>query len=181
MATTAITIEFDPDRLSGYDDKFLATLWHACQANPENGFENEEPGDLAMKVGWEIIRRWLRGVEPEMYHHQVRHYWWQQLRRFASYQPGEGHATAPLEDRERLFHAGTWHLRPQAVAKALPVGEAVVQAALEWQATRAPGADFMARSRAETALDEAVAALRDASQAAPADDGGESETPEVDS
>jgi hypothetical protein len=181
VSKTAITIEFDPDRLSSYEDRFLATLWHACQANPENGFENEEPGDLAMKVGWEIIRRWLRGVEPEMYHHQVRHYWWQQLRRFAQYTPGAGFDRQTGVDRERAFRAGTWHVRPQAVAKALPAGEAVVQAALEWQATRAPGADFMARSRAETALDEAVAALRDASQAAPTDDGDESETPGVES
>lgn len=89
MASVAITIEFDPDKLPSYNDEHLAFLWHLAQANPADGFNAEEPGDTAMKIGWEIIRRWLRDVQPEMYHHQQRHYHWHQLTRFAKFKDGE--------------------------------------------------------------------------------------------
>lgn len=101
MSKTEITIEFDPDRLSSYTDERLALLWHLAQANPANGFENSRPGDLAMRVGWEIIRRWLAKVPPEMYNHQQSHYYRHQLGKFAVYRPGtpdfhDGHYEARM-------------------------------------------------------------------------------------
>jgi hypothetical protein len=88
MAEVSITIKFDPDVLRGYTDEYLATLWHVAQANPADGFKDSEPGETAQKIGWEIIRRWLRTVEPAMYHHQDRHYYWHQLSRFAKCESG---------------------------------------------------------------------------------------------
>lgn len=89
MSKTAITIEFDPGRLPTYTDQHLAMLWHLVQANPADGFTRHEPGDLAMRVGWEIIRRWLKGVPPELYRHQQAHHAQYQLGKFAIYRPGE--------------------------------------------------------------------------------------------
>ena len=85
----AVTIEVDTAALAGYTDRHLAMLWHVAQANPANGFADAGPGDLAEQVGREIIRRWLASTRPELWHHQGRHYYWDQLRRFAVYQPGE--------------------------------------------------------------------------------------------
>jgi hypothetical protein len=106
MTTASITIEFDPDWLSSYTDEYLAMLWHLTQHNPADGFEHSQPGDLAAKVGWEIISRWLAHVPPEMYHHQQRHYYWKQLSKFATYTPG-GPAGDPA------FHDG--HYAPRMV------------------------------------------------------------------
>jgi hypothetical protein len=83
MSTTQILIEIDPARLSGYSDSHLATLWHVAQANPADGFEDQEPGELAERIGREIIRRWLGAAAPELYHHQGGHYHWRQLTKFA--------------------------------------------------------------------------------------------------
>lgn len=84
-----ITIEIDPNNLSGCEDSHLATLWHLAQANPADGFESSEPGELAAKIGLEIIQRWLRATPPEMFHHQDRHYYWHQLARFARFRNGQ--------------------------------------------------------------------------------------------
>jgi hypothetical protein len=100
VTKTSITIEFDSDQLPGYTDTRLALLWHLVQANPADGFEHSQPGDLAAKVGWEIIRRWLRAAPIEMYRHQPGHYYWKQLSKFAIYRPG-------AED----FHTGRWEAR----------------------------------------------------------------------
>ena len=104
MTKTSITIDLDPDRLSACTDAHLAMLWHLVQANPADGFEHSQPGDLAAKVGWEIIRRWLKHVPPELYHHQQAHYTGHQLRKFAIYKPG-GPAGDPA------FHDGRWEAR----------------------------------------------------------------------
>jgi hypothetical protein len=104
VTTASITIEFDPDRLASYTDPYLAMLWHLAQHNPADGFERSQPGDLAMRIGWEIIRRWLKHVPPEMYHHQQSHYTGHQLRKFAIYTPG-GPAGDPA------FHDGHWEAR----------------------------------------------------------------------
>lgn len=86
--TVTISIEIDKARLRGYDDTHLATLWHVAQANPADGFADREPGELAEAIGREIIRRWLGGAEPELYHHQGQHYYWDQLRRLGSWKDG---------------------------------------------------------------------------------------------
>jgi hypothetical protein len=122
MTTASITIEFDPAQLASYTDQYLAMLWHLTQHNPADGFEHSQPGDLAMRVGWEIIRRWLKHVPPEMYRHQQSHYSSYQLGRFAIYRPGnpaflEGHYqarmipdTAQLRDAlaAKLADLGAW-------------------------------------------------------------------------
>jgi hypothetical protein len=100
VSKTSITIDFDPDQLTGYTDARLAMLWHLVQANPADGFEHSQPGDLAARVGWEIIRRWLKGAPIEMYRHQQSHYAHHQLGRFASYKPGSPD-----------FHSGQWEAR----------------------------------------------------------------------
>jgi hypothetical protein len=79
MTKTAITIEFDMDNLGRYEDSYLATLWHVAQANPADGFESNEPNEIAERIGREIIRRWLSKAPVELYHHQGRHYYWKQL------------------------------------------------------------------------------------------------------
>lgn len=101
MSKVAITIEFDTDELRSYTDERLAALWHVAQANPADGFRDRAAGEVAMKVGWEIIRRWLRSVPPEMYHHQQHHHYWHQLRQLATYVPGGPSGTPE-------FHQGTW-------------------------------------------------------------------------
>ena len=111
MPTTSITIEFDPDRLSTYTDSHLAMLWSLAQANPDNGFEASTAGELAERIGRVIIGRWLRTVEPEMHHHQGRHYYWHQLTKLATYQPP---ADAPSGSPE--WHRGQWVPRPASPA-----------------------------------------------------------------
>jgi hypothetical protein len=104
VTTASITIDFDPTQLPSYTDQYLAMLWHLVQHNPADGFEHSQPGELAAKIGWEIIDRWLRTVRPEIYHHQQRHYYGNQLRKFAIYTPGE-----PAGDP--AFHDGHWEPR----------------------------------------------------------------------
>lgn len=69
-----ITITIDPDALASYTDQHLATLWHVAQANPADGFSSHEPGDLAEKIGREIIRRYLSNTPPALWEHQGRHF-----------------------------------------------------------------------------------------------------------
>lgn len=69
---TTITFEVDTDRLRAYTDEYLAQLWHISQANPAP-FGDREACRLAEQVGREIIARWLRGVPPALWTHQVAH------------------------------------------------------------------------------------------------------------
>lgn len=69
-----ITIEIDENKLEHYTDQHLATLWHVAQANPEDGFTNREPGEIAERVGREIIRRFLAQTPPPLWDHQGRHF-----------------------------------------------------------------------------------------------------------
>jgi len=91
-----ITIDVDPAALSSVSDKYLAGLWHVAQLNPAP-IEDHYAADLAEKLAIEIVRRWLRATEPEMYHHQARHPYWHALSQIATYEKGE-------ED----FYAGRW-------------------------------------------------------------------------
>ncbi len=68
-----ITIEIDTERLNGYTDSHLATLWTVAQANPAP-FGDRTAGELAEAVGREIIRRWLASVPAELWVHQGSHY-----------------------------------------------------------------------------------------------------------
>ncbi len=98
MTEQQITINVNPHQLDRVTDEWLVMLWHVAQANPADGFENEEPGDLVMKIGWEIIRRWLNAAPTEMYHHQQRHYYWKQLSRFAKWNGTEWVARDPDQE-----------------------------------------------------------------------------------
>jgi hypothetical protein len=104
VGTTSITIDFDPDQLHRYNDKYLVMLWQLCQHNPADGFRDPQPGKLAMAVGWEIIRRWLRKVEPEMYHHQQHHHDWWHLIQFARH-TDDGWAPRMIPDTAQLREA----------------------------------------------------------------------------
>jgi hypothetical protein len=111
MTATSITIDFDPDQLGTCTNQYLAMLWHLAQHNPADGFENRGPGDLAMRVGWEIIRRWLKHVPPEMYHHQQAHYSQWQLGKFAIYRPGGPAWDHEAKDWNPAFHDGHYQAR----------------------------------------------------------------------
>lgn len=95
-----IVIEIDETMLSSYTAAHLAMLWHVAQANPADGFETSEPGELAERIGREIIRRWLStSAEPELYHHQGRHYYWKQLGKFAKWDGAEWVARSDADAR----------------------------------------------------------------------------------
>ena len=61
-------------------------------------------GELVERIGREIIRRWLRGVPPELWHHQGRELFRRELAWFATYEPG---GPADVHDT-RAFHSGRW-------------------------------------------------------------------------
>lgn len=86
--TVTISIEFDLTELHRAPDSRLAMLWHLAQANPAP-HGDEQAGEIAAKVGAEIIRRWLKATPPEMYHHQDSSYYWHHLGRFASHRDGD--------------------------------------------------------------------------------------------
>jgi hypothetical protein len=99
MGKTEVTIEIDPDRLPRYTDTHLAMLWHVAQANPADQFDDQTAGRLVEKIGREIIRRWLKAAEPELWHHQGEHYYWKQLCKLAEYKPGDGEPGSPEWER----------------------------------------------------------------------------------
>jgi hypothetical protein len=100
-----ITVVIDEADLARVTDQILAVWWHAAQANPADGFAASQPGELAETIGREIIRRWLAGVRPELWHHQGRHYYWHELTRLGKWNDGvfvphapADPATAPAAD-----------------------------------------------------------------------------------
>lgn len=73
----SITLDIDTAALAGYSDSHLMTVWHLAQANPAP-LEDRAAGELVEHIGREIIRRWLKRIEPKLWHHQGRHhYWWE--------------------------------------------------------------------------------------------------------
>jgi hypothetical protein len=64
MGKSAITVEIDDALLASYADSHLATLWHVAQANPAP-HGDRHAGELAERIGREIIRRWLSASQPE--------------------------------------------------------------------------------------------------------------------
>lgn len=109
---TAITIEFDDDALTGYTDEHLALLWHVAQANPAP-ITQSRAGEVAERIGREIIRRFLRTVDPALWNHQGRHYYQCQLSDIAKYTPGGPSGTPD-------WYEGTW--APKEIAE--PAGGA---------------------------------------------------------
>lgn len=75
---TTITFEIDSEEFVSWTDKYLAQLWHIAQANPAP-FDDLDAGRLADAVGHEIIRRFLKQTEPELYHHGERQHYWSKV------------------------------------------------------------------------------------------------------
>jgi hypothetical protein len=110
VTTHAIAIEIDDTKLASYTDEFLAVLWQVAQHNPAE-YGDSMAGELVEHIGREIIRCWLAGVQPELWHHQGRHHFSRELARFAKYEPGDGYdPAARFGDAEntRAFHSGRW-------------------------------------------------------------------------
>jgi len=110
MTIHAITIDIDDAKLVSYADEFLAVCWHLAQHNPAE-FGDAMAGDLTEHIGREIVRRWLAGVRPELWHHQGRHHPQKWLSKLATYEPGEGYnpaARAGDPESTRAFHSGRW-------------------------------------------------------------------------
>ncbi len=76
-----VTIEIDDERLSGYNAEHLAALWHVAQANPAP-YSDREAGDLAERIGREIIHRWLKQAGAPLWNHQGRDHFWHALTQF---------------------------------------------------------------------------------------------------
>jgi hypothetical protein len=72
---TTITFEIDTEALDGFTDEHIASLWHLAQANPAP-LGNKDAGHLSGRIGFEIIKRWLKTAPVAMYRHQLHdHYW----------------------------------------------------------------------------------------------------------
>lgn len=97
MGKTAITVEIDTGNLGGYEDRYLAMLWHVAQANPADGFTDKAPGELAERIGREIIRRWLGQADVELYHHQGHHYYWELARQQGRWIDGQFVPNVPAD------------------------------------------------------------------------------------
>jgi hypothetical protein len=82
-----VSIEIDESGLRGYTDAYLAAAWHVAQMNPAP-HGDRVAGELVERIGREIIRRWLGSVEPQLWHHQGNDYYWSELRKLATYEPG---------------------------------------------------------------------------------------------
>ncbi len=98
----AITVEIDTDKLGDWTDAYLAQLWHVAQSNPAK-HGDMDASDLVFQVGIEIIRRWLKSVGPELYHHQPGAHYWQALIGLGA-----------------KFIDGAWRLAPDTDAEARP-------------------------------------------------------------
>lgn len=105
MPEHAITISIDEAELTRVTDETLAFWWHLAQHNPADGMAASEPGDLAMKIGWEIIRRWLANAPVEMHRHQQSHYFWHELTKLGNWSgPGLSFVPhTPVVDPEMLI------------------------------------------------------------------------------
>jgi hypothetical protein len=101
MGKHEISIEVDDDGLGSYQDAHLAMLWHVAQTNPAP-HGDRTAGELVERIGREIIGRWLKATPPELWRHQGRDHYWQQLRQLATFTPGPGEVGGPE------WHDGTW-------------------------------------------------------------------------
>ena len=82
-----VTIEIDTTRLIHMDDSAIAQLWHIAQANPAP-FADFDASKLAGSIGFEIIRRWLKSAPAELYTHQERHPYWNELQKLGGWKDG---------------------------------------------------------------------------------------------
>lgn len=112
--TLEVTLQIKRVDLGRVTDSTLATYWHVAQANPAP-HGDKLAGEMVQWIGYEIVRRWLGGVSPEMYHHQARNHYWTNLSRFAKWN-GESWEATPETLAEAIASAG---LDIEAVAELL--------------------------------------------------------------
>lgn len=83
-----VTIEINTDQLKSLTDEYLAALWAVAQVNPVP-YDDPDAGELATRIGDEIIRRWLKGTPVEMYNHSSEQVFHRELCRHAIYVDGQ--------------------------------------------------------------------------------------------
>lgn len=99
-----ITIDIDDDALPGCTDERLAVFWHVAQANPAR-ITDQRAGELAERVGREIIRRWLRPIPPALWNHQGRHHYQLELSRLADVSAETGTISVSQADLQAVTRA----------------------------------------------------------------------------
>jgi hypothetical protein len=112
----AVTIPIDLRELGRCSDERLAALWHVAQVNPAP-YGHPLAGQVADRIGYEIIRRWLKATGPELGKHRGEHYFRDQLTRFARYEPGSADVHSPE------WHRGRWSPRDPAEVAAREADE----------------------------------------------------------
>lgn len=86
--TAEITIKLEWAELSRYDDSRLAMLWQVAQANPAP-HGDKVAGEIAERIGREIIRRFVAKAGAVLWTHQGRDHYWSELARLAVFKDGE--------------------------------------------------------------------------------------------
>ncbi|SPK73080.1 conserved protein of unknown function [Cupriavidus taiwanensis] len=74
-----VTFHIDTERLQGYTDSHIASLWHIAQANPAP-LNDLDAGELAEAIGREIIKRWLCWAGAPLWDRQGHHHYWDALK-----------------------------------------------------------------------------------------------------
>lgn len=82
-----VTIEIDDSELAACPAAGLALYWHLVQASPVP-FADKAAGELAERIGREIIRRWLRGVRPRLWDRLGSDYYWNELIKLGRWENG---------------------------------------------------------------------------------------------
>ncbi len=67
-----VTFHIDTAQLASFTDQYIAVLWYVTQGNPAP-IDDRDAGQIAERVGREIIRRWIRQVGPPLWEHQGAH------------------------------------------------------------------------------------------------------------
>lgn len=87
MNKHSITIEFDANSLSNYEDSFLAALWHVAQWNPAPRGDHDA-AQVAEQIGREIILRWLKKVPAVIWNRKGSDPYWETLVRHGRWVDG---------------------------------------------------------------------------------------------
>lgn len=86
--TAEITITLEWAELRSYEDSTLAMLWQVAQANPAP-HGDKAAGEIAERIGREIIRRFVANAGAVLWKHQGRDYYWSELGRLAVFKDGQ--------------------------------------------------------------------------------------------
>lgn len=63
---TVIAVNVDTQHLPGFEDEYLASLWHLAHINPAPEGQ-QEASEMVEAIGREIIRRWLPDTNPPLW------------------------------------------------------------------------------------------------------------------